>query len=61
MNAKTEAAYQAHQRAVKASMNRAIRGTPENIADYNRRNARIARLKATYETLLVAEKTKEVK
>lgn len=58
MNAKTEAAYRAWQRACEAAMNRAMRTGAEHITDFNRRNARIARLKAKYETLLLQEKGK---
>lgn len=56
MTLATEKAYKAYQRALRAAENRAIRNAPENIVDFKRRNARIARLKATYETLLEAEK-----
>jgi hypothetical protein len=56
MNTKTEAAYLAWRRACDAAMNRAMRTGAEHITDFNRRNARIARLKERYETLLRAER-----
>lgn len=55
---KVEKARKAWQRAVRAAENRAIRNAPENIADYNRRNKRIADLKAKYEQALQENKQK---
>lgn len=56
MNATTTKAYQAWQRAVDASMRRAMRTGAEHITDATRRWDRIARLKAKFEALLIAEK-----
>lgn len=60
MTVKTERAYLAWQRAVRASENKALRNAPETYSDAKRRWARIATLKERYETALAAEKEKAV-